>query len=68
MSPEGDGVTEKEADMEAQGQSLDDAVAEGEQLEAPSAFKLIYQSRDGRMCLFEDEEGHITAVDGNRLS
>lgn len=34
----------------------------------PGAFKMIYTSRDGRMCLFEDEAGHITAVNSDRLA
>ena len=32
-----------------------------------AAISLIYESRDGRLCLFEDAQGHISAVDSARL-
>ena len=35
---------------------------------APLArFTLLYESRDGRFCLFEDAEGHLAAVDASKL-
>lgn len=34
---------------------------------APSTFGLLYESRDGRLCLFESASGHLTAVDSSRL-
>lgn len=33
-----------------------------------AAFKLLYESRDGRLCLFEGECGSLTAVDSSRLA
>ncbi len=33
----------------------------------PGRFSLIYESEDGRLCLFEDAEGHLSAVDARRL-
>lgn len=33
----------------------------------PSTFGLLYESRDGRLCLFESASGHLTAVDSSRL-
>ena len=30
-------------------------------------FREIYRSRDGRMSLFEDENGHLVAVDSSKL-
>lgn len=33
-----------------------------------ATFKKIYESRDGKICLFEDEKGHITAVNSKRLA
>ncbi len=36
---------------------------EGRPLPAPARFA----SRDGRLCLFEDAEGHLTSVDAQRL-
>ena len=30
-------------------------------------FSLLYESRDGSFCLFEDELGHLHAVDARRL-
>ena len=33
------------------------------------AFREIYRSRDGRMCLFADERtGHLAAVDSSRFA
>lgn len=29
---------------------------------------LLYESRDGRMCLFEDSHGHLTAVRASKLA
>ena len=35
---------------------------------APLArITLLYESRDGRFCLFEDAEGHLAAVDASKL-
>ncbi len=28
----------------------------------PAKITLLYESRDGRFCLFEDAHGHLTAV------
>ena len=33
----------------------------------PARIKLLYESRDGRLCLFEDADGHVTAVRSSRL-
>lgn len=34
----------------------------------PSQFSLIYESKDGKLCLFEDASGHITAVRAEKLA
>ena len=34
----------------------------------PGRFTLIYQSKDGKMCLFEDADGHLTAVRAEKLA
>ena len=40
-----------------------------EHLQAELAtFTLIYESRDGRLCLFEDKQGHLHAVQAARLA
>ncbi|MDR0513976.1 MAG: hypothetical protein LBG81_02270 [Coriobacteriaceae bacterium] len=31
-------------------------------------FRHIYESRDGSLCIFEDSEGHIVAVDASKLA
>lgn len=39
--------------------------------ESPNAlarFTLLYESRDGRLCLFQDHEGHLTSVDSARFA
>lgn len=33
-----------------------------------ATFKRIYESRDKKLCLFEDENGHVTAVNAKRLA
>ena len=33
-----------------------------------ATFKLLCQGRDGRLCLFEDADGHFTAVRSDRLA
>ena len=35
---------------------------------APARISLLYESRDGRFCLFEDANGHISAVRSARLA
>lgn len=33
-----------------------------------SQFRNVYESRDGRLCVFEDESGHLVAVNAARLT
>ena len=40
---------------------------ERERLEA-ATFKLLFMGRDGKLALFEDAEGHVTAVRTSRLA
>ncbi len=35
---------------------------------APGTFSLLYESKDGRLCTFEDSQGHLTSVDSSRLA
>ncbi|MBP3866219.1 MAG: hypothetical protein J6D25_00205 [Eggerthellaceae bacterium] len=34
----------------------------------PARFSLIYESRDGRLCVFEDADGHLTSVNSRRFA
>lgn len=34
---------------------------------AAGTFQLLHTSRDGKVCFFQDAEGHITAVNAARL-
>ena len=34
----------------------------------PAQITLLYESRDGRFCLFEDAQGHLSAVNAARLA
>ena len=34
----------------------------------PAKITLLYESRDKKLCLFEDANGHITAVRSARLA
>ena len=49
----------------AQGPSVEEA-PEG-RAAAPARLAMLYESRDGRLCRFEDAEGHLTSVDAQRL-
>ena len=33
-----------------------------------SSFNLLYESRDGKLCVFETREGHITAADASKFA
>ncbi|MEG0666570.1 hypothetical protein [Gordonibacter sp.] len=33
-----------------------------------SRFRSLYESRDGTLCVFEDEQGHLVAVDSSKLA
>lgn len=35
---------------------------------ALARFSLIYESRDGRLCVFEDADGHLTSVNSRRFA
>ena len=42
---------------------------EPQQSEMPLAqFSLVYVSKDGKLCLFEDADGHLTAVRAEKLA
>lgn len=34
----------------------------------PGAFQMLYESRDGRFCLFEGVDGHLSAVDASKFA
>ena len=34
----------------------------------PAKITLLYESKDGRFCLFEDAQGHLSAVNAARLA
>ncbi len=34
----------------------------------PACFRMIYESRDGKFCLFETDDGHLLAVDSAKLT
>lgn len=37
-------------------------------LAAQSSFECLYESDDGKLVLFETDEGHLVAVDSSRLA
>ena len=41
---------------------------EGERSGVPAEISLIYESADGRFCLFEDSKGHLTSVSAAKLA
>ncbi len=34
----------------------------------PADFQLLYASRDGKLCLFETGEGHLSAVSADKFA
>ncbi len=47
----------------------DEKFPSAEPKELPLAqFTLVYESKDGRLCVFEDAEGHLTAVRAEKLA
>ena len=34
----------------------------------PARFALVYESKDGRLCMFEDKDGHLTVVRAEKLA
>ena len=36
--------------------------------QAPAKITFLYESRDGRLCLFQDANGHLTAVRASKLA
>lgn len=58
--------------LEAEGGGpWDEGAANGGRLEVegsvPGRISLLYESRDGGICVFEDAEGHLTSVRASRL-
>ena len=54
---------------EAAASTLNDRQATaGRHLPTLARITLIYESRDKRFCLFEDAQGHITAVRASRFA
>ena len=35
---------------------------------APARLMRLYESRDGKLCLFESADGHLAAVDSSKLA
>ena len=33
-----------------------------------ASFRNLYESQDGSLCVFEDEHGHLVAVDTSKLA
>lgn len=47
----------------------DAKVADPQPVEFPPAqFTLVYESKDGKLCVFEDAKGHLTAVRAEKLA
>ena len=42
--------------------------AESHVLDVPAKITLLYESKDRRLCLFEDANGHLSAVRSSRLA
>lgn len=48
--------------------SSEQAAQSRESIEPPARITLLYESGDGRLCLFEDHKGHLTAVSAAKLA
>ena len=63
-------MSEPLADL-PEGEGRDEAAQAGyvvEPRERPAQISLVYESADGRLCVFEDADGHLSAVPASRLA
>lgn len=44
-----------------------DAADESAAANPLAPFSLLYESKDGRLCTFEDAQGHLTSVDSQHM-
>lgn len=64
----------QQAPVKQEGRHVRSAVAEGHGSDRKSewkkfaTFRSLYSSRDGGLCLYEDESGHLVAVDSSKLA
>lgn len=49
------------------GRYKDECCKSAGQRRAFACFKALYENKRSGLCLFEDEHGHLTAVDARRL-
>ncbi len=58
--------------MEQTHDKPENAAAKADGSESPmkpiARLRLLYESKDRRMCLFEDAEGHLVSVPSSRLA
>lgn len=67
--PSGDRVGDRIAGLSGKLRSEGAAVSSQEgEFDRFAQFKNVYESRDGKLCVFEDEAGHIVAVNAKRLA
>lgn len=66
-----EGQSSTKGDFEASEQVAPGAVGRTASQAAPkekfATFRSLYSSRDGALCLYEDESGHLVAVDSSKL-
>lgn len=66
-----EGQSSTKEDFEASEQVAPGAVGRTASQAAPkekfATFRSLYSSRDGALCLYEDESGHLVAVDSSKL-
>ena len=66
-----EGQSSTKGDFEASEQAASKTVGQTASQAAPkekfATFRSLYSSRDGALCLYEDESGHLVAVDSSKL-
>ncbi len=62
-STKGDFEASEQAALKTVGQTASQAAPK----EKFATFRSLYSSRDGALCLYEDESGHLVAVDSSKL-
>lgn len=63
-----DKIESKEVASMTEEESQDHEAREVSRREDFARFHCIYESKDGQLALYEDEQGHLTAVNANRFA
>ena len=55
-------------DWRERAKAKDEGEAEEQAGALPMGFTLIYESKDGKLCLYQDRDGHLIAADSGKFA